>query len=422
MSGDLKPKGKGGENLLALIGTLASVGGKLAFGPEFDGDLGAPFKAGAQMLRDNREQDNLLQLLKTTPHTAPLADHIPAIIDAGGIVNNHDLLDHPEVQQTLSPSSVPQVASGIMPGEQGGLPQQPILQVPGIPQDNGLLTAIQSKQAPVDYTSPEFLSKAAALRPDIAEKIVLAQASKDPQSDLLKNILLGQKISNFETPEEKRQARMDDRQTQMMMMDKLLSSRQEANQVRGQVLQKAKITSKEEESLNTIDELRNNYRNILVDFKAGIKPSATKSVISNLLPGGDRLMQEFDPKFALLKKNTDLTQALFQKSISGVTIPEQEAKRLRPTQPQASDNPEVFRVALENNIKKANELYFIKALNIAQRGGEDIYNFVDPQTLQKYKAVRAAMNHDLSAALKNPTVMKLRQELGIDYGADNVGK
>lgn len=416
MADTKKSKGpsKGGENTLGLLGAVAGLAGNLIFGPDSVGiDFGAPFKAGAAMLRDKREQDSLIELLKSNPHTAPIAEMGPALTQAGGIVNNPDLINHPEVQNYIGQfgGTGPQTASGVLPGESNGNPQSGILSALGQPQ-----------ASPTDYTSDAFLERAAQLRPDLAEKILTAKATREPQDqtkELLQTILLGKQIQSFETPEQKRQAQLEDRITQMDITDKRIQGRQEQNQVRQNNLEKSKVTPKETEGFQQIDEVRNNYRNMLIDVEAGVKPSYTKDIAAKLLPGGERALQAFDPKFSAFRKNVEQANALFQKTISGVAISEPEARRLRPTQPQAGDDPAVFKLVAENNVKKANELYFIKAMSIANRGG-DTSQFVDPQQLQLYNAVRKAMNADLNGAMKSEKIQAARRQLGIDYGLDNL--
>lgn len=413
-SSEPKAPSKGGENTLALIGSLAGIAGKLVFGPDFDADLGAPFKAGANMIKQNREEQSLLDLLRSTPHTAALADHIPALIQAGGIAKNPDILSHPETAQFFGGQPV---------GDMLNIPM-PNTPAPTMGQ-GGLLSAIQSPattQDTIDPTSDAFLRKAAALRPDIAEKLLLHKATKEPNQlkDILQTLLLGKQIEGFESPAQKRASESEQRAFDRSETDRLISSRQEQNQNRANALQKSKITAKEEEGFNDVDTLRTQYQNMLVDLESGIKPDVGKEAIATLIPGGERIMQSADPQFATFRKNVQQSLVQYQKAISGVAISEPEAKRLRPTQPQAGDDPAVFKATAENNLKKANELYLIKAKNTSKRGG-DVSQYIDPEVLTKYQAVNEAMNYNLKEALKNPVVQALRKELGIDYSATNVG-
>lgn len=394
-----KPKtpGKGGENTLNLIGTLAGIAGKLFF-PDSGIDLSAPFFAGSQMMRQSREEKNLLELLQGNPHTAPVAEYGQALAGAGGLPNNMDLLDHPEVQQAFGGGDT----AGILPGEQGGVPTAPVT-------------------PPVDFTSNEFLANMARLRPDLAEKVLSAKAVKDPADqtkELLQTILLGKQITNLETPEQKRQAALEDKMFQTRERIAMQGAQTQENQSNALALRKSQITPKEAESIGDIDTLRNSYRNTLLDVEQGFSPSVGKEAIASLLPGGERLMQTVDPKWTNARKNIQQSLALFQKSISGVAISEAEAKRLRPTMPGAGDDPTVFKNTLENNAKKATELSLVKLMNIANRGG-DVSQYTDEDSLRLYKAVRAAMQHNLGEALSNPRVMQIRQQLGIDYGAGN---
>lgn len=415
-NGQPKAPSKGGENTLSLIGAIAGLAGNLIFGPDSVGiDFGAPFKAGAAMLKDKREQQSLLELLKGNPHTAPLAEIGPSLVEAGGLVKNPDILNHPQTQGYLSQFSMGEGDRKLVSPEMAQSPNNTVASV----------LAPQAQGTAPDYTSQEFLARAASLRPDLAEKIIASKATKDPNDqlkDMLQTVLLGKQIQNFETPEQKRRAALEDRQTLLDAQDIRIGNRQEQNQNRQNILQKSKITAKEEESFNTIDELRKAQQNILIDLESGVKPSYTKDIAASILPGGERALQTLDPNFSAFRKNINESLAIYQKAISGVAISEPEAKRLRPTQPQAGDDLDVLRGVAQNNIKKANEVYFIKAMNTLNRGGTDVYNYVDPQQLQLYKAVRAAMNHDLKGALASPKIQEARRQLGIDYGATNVGQ
>lgn len=403
MADENKPKapGKGAENTLGLIGTIAGLVGNLAFGPDSLGmDFGAPFKLAAQAARDKREQKGLMELLGSHPETAQLMEHGGALIDAGGLANNMDVLDHPDLND----------------GSQGSV-TPPELAQNKAPQS--LLTALQNpttQPAQLDITSPEFLQKAAIYRPDIAEKLVLAQGKSGSELDDLKAILLGQQIANYETPEQKRVARQQERQDNMEFMDKLVQGRQEnaAN------LSKSKITSKEEEALNDIDELKNNYQGLAISLEQGVEPSYMKDTFAKLVPGGERILQSTDPEFSLFRKQAEASLALFQKVISGVAVSEMEARRLRPTQPQAGDDISVLKQSISNNIKKAQELQYIRLSNISKRGG-DVSGYIDPESLRKYNLLREAYNTDFEGALKSPKIQALRQSLGIDYSI-NISK
>ena len=56
MPDGIKKPNKTGEMVLGLLGVLGNIGGKLAFGPDFDIDLGTPFAMGSQFLKRQREE------------------------------------------------------------------------------------------------------------------------------------------------------------------------------------------------------------------------------------------------------------------------------------------------------------------------------------------------------------------------------
>lgn len=404
MADENKPKvpGKGAENTLGLIGTIAGLVGNLAFGPDSLGmDFGAPFKLAAQAARDKREQKGLMDLLGSHPETANLLEHGDALINAGGIANNMDILDHPDLQGLGGGGEDSDIPAGASPPIQ--------------PTQSSLLSTLQP-QAPVDYSSPEFIQKAAIYRPDIAEKLLLASGKSNSELDDLKAILLGQQIQNYETPEQKRQARQEERQANMEFMDKLISGRQTQQKENSVRLEKSKITSKESEHLQNLDALKNLYQQIRINLEEGAEPSYFKSLVGST-ETGDKILQTTSPKFSEFKKNIDQMVALYQKSISGVAISEPEARRLRVTQPSAGDDKDFLVKFVENTEKKQNELQFIYWSNIAKRGG-DVSGYVDAETLRKYNLLREAMNTDLAGALKSPKVQALRNQLGIDYSIE----
>lgn len=401
-----KPVGRGGENTLALLGTLLDVGGKVLLGPDAGNiDLGSPFKLGAAQLANRRQEQNLLKLLKSTPETAPIAEEAEALANNGGLLN--------VLSGSGGQPQVPQspVASGILPGEQGGMPTN----LPGSPQQpTDVLSALRSPQPQpteeVNINSDEFLRRAAQLRPDLAEALIINRSRAGMMQDPTIQALRALRIANFETPDERR---LKDLKANQIKQQQNAAVREQQN-ISKEARNRAKITTTEAKDLAEIEDIGRNYRQLQILRAQGAEPSFTKNVLTDFVPGAERILQSTDPQFALLKKQATETQALFIKFLSGVAVSEPEFRRISPTQPRAGDDPELFDQLTQNNIKKTQEAKLIKLDSIANRGG-DISQYIDPQDMRDYQLIRRAMQIDLPRALSNPKVQAIRQKLGIDY-------
>jgi len=429
MADNAQPKApsKAGENTLGLLGAVAGLAGNLIFGPDSIGmDFGAPFKAGAAMLRDKREQQSLLELLKSNPHTAPIAEMGPSLIQAGGLVNNPDAINHPEVQKYVSQfSSAPGVASqapaqaSILPGEANGQPAP------------NLLSALQT---PTDYTSDAFLQKAAALRPDIAEKILTAKATKEPTNqtkELLQTILLGKQISGYETPEERRAAQLTDRQTMMEQTDKLIQNRQEQNQVRQNELQKQQKretwTPKEDENYNTLNNSIDMGKALLSKVQSGASPSLFTAALGSTAVGQgmlERLSPDSAATLQQIQTLRDLTGKVMGdvKAQSGAQYSAKELQWMQSALPSKWDTPQQLQYSLASDLLKkqwlnyntiASKVEKAGNLNPAQERG------ISPEQLRAFIALKKQLGSktapNAQSIFENKQNLPYLQALGMDY-------
>lgn len=436
-SGQPKAPSKAGENTLGLLGAVAGLAGNLIFGPDSIGmDFGAPFKAGAAMLRDKREQQSLIELLKSNPHTAPIADMGPSLIQAGGLVNNPDAVNHPEVQKYISQftgasgvATPPASSAGVLPGEANGQPAP------------NLLSALQSSAASPatvstspDYTSDAFLQKAAALRPDIAEKIITARATKEPTNqakELLQTILLGKQISGYETPEERRAAQLADRQTMMEQTDKLIQSRQETNQIRQIELQKQQKremwTPKEDENYNTLNNSIDMGRALLGKIQSGASPSLFTAALGST-DIGQGMLERLSPDSAAtlqqIQTLRDLTGKVMGdvKAQSGAQYSAKELQWMQSALPSKWDTPQQLQYSLASDLLKkqwlnyntiASKVEKAGNLNPAQERG------ISPEQLRAFIALKKQLGSktapNAQSIFENKKNLPYLQALGMDY-------
>lgn len=147
--------GKGAETTLGILGSVLDIAGPLLLGPGSESiPFGNPFRAAAESLRSKREKEGLLQTLSQFPETQPLLDLGAAIMGGGQ-----------------------GMASGIMPGEVGGIPVGPT-SVPAISGAN-------IPQAPLDPSVPLPTSTGVPSTLDQALKLS-TPSSSSPLQDIVK--------------------------------------------------------------------------------------------------------------------------------------------------------------------------------------------------------------------------------------------
>jgi hypothetical protein len=408
-----KGKSKAAETTMGLLGSVLGLAGNLVLGPDSIGlDIGAPFKMGAAMMREKREQSNLLELLRSSPATAPIAEYAPAIIDAGGIANNSDLLEHPEVQGALSSlgmggssSSSAPVGNSVLPGESGGMMTQPQMSPP--PATPAAVPQMRTAQ---NFSSPEFLARAAALRPDLAEKILVSQAtaSTDPTSALLKNILLGKQIENYESPEDKARARADERRMQLEYTDKLIRGRTEDARAE----QKSYLSQADKDKADALDGLYSGLSTLPDEIPALTQLSAA----AIQLPGGigKAIVSKSNPEISMLDKQ--LKDLIKTKAFAdgGKNLTGLEKELTFGTAPDLLEAPEFYPQIKKNYLSRIQLLRLSQGLSLASNGQTKIYETIPQETIESYKIWKEAVQKGGRKAIADPTVQALMQELGID--------
>lgn len=420
-----KPKksgGKGVENALSLLGTLAGLAGKLTFGPDFDGDLGSPFKAGADMLKSKREEKQLMELMGSNPHTAPLLEHGAALVDAGGLVNNQDLLEHPDVQNMFAgkPDLLNSVSKMGRPSlDAGGQLQAPQLnqlspanlQVPatqaptpsnaaanlGIPN---ALTGEAPKLGDIDVNDPQTFAKLTSIfGPEFAQKALLSkiQQKSNPLDQITQVLGLQtavQKLQNNETPAEKRAADKAVRKEMAAENRAEINRTQEIAREESKRLKREELLPEERDQLKAFDELENIQNQIAVATPKDFVPSQDLGLLATeggLI--GDIVAQKIDPVTAQLAKLNKTRTAVQNRAISGLSSSDQERAFTTRQLPQLSDDPKFYKMIQANDRVALKENKLRALQRIYERGG-DISNAVDPKIVELYKAIRPKLYAD----------------------------
>lgn len=422
----IKKPSRAGENTLNLLGTLAGIAGKLVFGPDFNADLGAPFKAGAMLIKQKRDEEGLQELLGSNPETAPVAEHLGALIDAGGLAKNADLL--PQLSETLGitannqpklevPTQSPNFGLQQLTGEGISTPEP----IQASSQNITPNTTSAPASTPIDYTSPEFIRKAAILRPDIAEELLRIQAKKDPYNDILKALQI-QKVQEEPDFFEKQafiEASKDKRQQQNLENQMLLNNQR--NDLAA--TKRVPISGNLEKALGEYDTTLSNYM-IIRDFAT--KPEfQTKGMTDALkkyaqleagqLGAGRAWLGQTNPGLLNFTQALESNSQAYGKLISGAAISEPEMRRLKLTQPSLIDSPSALLGRLNTMEKQTKYLRLSKLYNNAKK--YDISSEVDPQEFDKFIIVKKY--YQMSNPPKDKETVAiingLRQELGIDF-------
>jgi hypothetical protein len=202
---NIKGPGKG-ETALSLIGTLASLAGRVLTGNE-NIDFGAPFNAGSQYLAHKRLSEGLVNLLGSTPHTKPIVDMGTAIDQA----NNPPPTQGPTLGNYGGNLQVPAVPAPITPinGPIGG--PQPNQQPSLLSTIQGLQTTPQttSSDTPTNiYSDPRLLAGLSILDPKVGEAALVGQIKNE--SNPMKDIMSYLALRDYQTPEEKTTARQNE--------------------------------------------------------------------------------------------------------------------------------------------------------------------------------------------------------------------
>jgi len=407
-----KPGSKAGETTLGLLGAIAGLAGNLVFGPDSAGiDFGAPFKAGAESLRQKRVESDVQKLLLSTPHTAPLAQVGPSLISAGGLINNPDVLSHPETQKYLNQ---------LLP-------------------ENGVSTAYSAESSPnllqtlsqnLSTASPELQARFLSDHPDVLKNLS-SDNSTDKTKELLQTILLGKQISGYETPEERRAAQLADRQTMMEQTDKLIQSRQEQNQIRQIELQKQQKretwTPKEDENYNTLNNSIDMGKALLSKVQSGASPSLFTAALGSTAVGQgmlERLSPDSAATLQQIQTLRDLTGKVMGdvKAQSGAQYSAKELQWMQSALPSKWDTPQQLQYSLASDLLKkqwlnyntiASKVEKAGNLNPAQERG------ISPEQLRAFIALKKQLGSktapNAQSIFENKQNLPYLQALGMDY-------
>ena len=357
MADNTKPKagGKAGEKTLGILGAVLNMAGPILGIPGLN--LGAPFDVAAQGMAQKREQNNLIQLLSTTPETAPLVQGGQMLADSGGLVNQ------PDVQNAL-----------------------------GVGQ--------QAAPPPVDYTSPEFISRASVLAPGLAQALTLkkaGQADQNPIDDILKML----KLQHFQTPAMLREARLEDRTSMLEATSKMIEGRTEKTARIKQQIKAETFTPKETEKYNKKLTSIAKGKELLRRINSGLNPSllVAGAATSEL---GSVIAQRYAPEqMEMLQTIRDLKRMVqeYVKDSSGVQYGFRELTWLKTIMPSAFDTPEMLNITLRKLNTQMAWANFIPIMTKVEEAGNFKPAFKRGMSFEQIKAYKR-INDQLNAQLE----------------------
>jgi len=384
---------KGAENTLNILGSVLGLGGQLIFGPDFNADLGAPFKAGAGMLREKREQSalqqSLMDALRSNPHTAPIADLGEQVHSAGGIL--------PNLMDSSGMASAPDMGS-----QMGG----PLNESLGMP--TGGASALNS----TIFSSPEFIAGLSnnGASPELIEKMIYAQsaksapAPKDPLDIEYKKAQI-QALKNKPasmTPEEKAALEIEiARQKAQIYTD---ASKEKT------ATRESYPTGKQIEALTA-------YENAIAGFQSlpdTLPDIAAPVDLASKVPGiGNYVVTKMYPEIAQFQKQLQDLNATKIFAAGGKNLTGTEKNLLFPTLPSLMDNPEYYPIAKKNTISRIQLSKLANADNLVKLGKKDLEEWLDPQTLADYGVWKQIINKSGPSAFQDPEFMQLSESLGL---------
>lgn len=351
-SDETQPKkhGKTGENLLGILGTIGSVAGPLLFGPDFQGDLGAPFKMGALQMRESRERQTLKDLLMSSPHTAPIAQMAEEGLNTGRSLFGQDGANLLLGLNDANPGAAQQVLSN-----------------------------------------------------------KLSQKTSDPYSQIKEMLgiqALQQKMGDYQSPEEKRAAALQDKKDLADYNNSLMGGRQGANLAN----KESYLDNKDTDALSGFDSVLASVSALPADLP---KNAYQLNALSNIPYAGRDLVSRIDPDFAKAQKNlNDLLRsealATGGKNLTGV-----EAALVNKSLPSFSDSPQAYQLIKQSVTSRAKLMKLSQALTLYNSGKTRVTKVVPAEQLRKYAIFKQALQNGGDPALQDPDVQSLAGELGL---------
>ncbi len=415
MPDGIKGPSKAGETTLGLLGTLASITGKVLFGSDID--LGAPFFFGAQQLQQRRLEKSLRELLSATPSTQPIVQDLDMLSDSGGLMSNLNVLTQPEAPSRFG-LGIPQLSlqqpptSSILPGEIGGLPVSP----PGGPQPASLLRSLVPQQAGPDLGSPEFLQRLAQVRPDLAEQVLTSRLSQRPQN-LLEQIKDLQQISAFETPEQKREARFAERKALLEASGEIVSGRQREQK---QLQLEDRIITRAQKPLQEVDEGIAAYNNLQEQYSSIIVPALAEApLLANSSVQAIYQRTKRGPELALLQAGVNSLLQARLRAQEGARSSDQDRAFFRTIVPRTADTPQVFNAKITNQLSALRYNRYLMAFNAASaaKNPEIVSSFgFSPEQMQIFSELHRRINatplKDMKKLHTDPVITQMRNYLG----------
>lgn len=408
-----------GGTVLDILGSLGTVAGPLIFGPDFKGDLGAPFAMGAAYLKQNKLANTLGDILSSNPHTAPLVDAAGQIQQSGGLLNllsSDQSLGSSSIYDNLQkPNNMPrleQSAPQLQTDPSLGMVQMPAA-APQIPQTPSTMMNPSGGQGGfknvLDLMSqPENLKKLADVDPEMAMKFITsgARAESDPMQMIAAQLGIQSKLANIPgTPQydKERADKLEDR----MAAEKSLSDVIEGRQKDMLAEQKKLWNSTESQDISALEQVQGQFKALPNEIPGN--STIYKALASVPIIGRAAASRQY-PELAQFDKLVTDAEAQLAFARGGKNLTGMEAKLTLGTLPDFVENPAIFG-QVKQSAESRLQLAKLAKLKAMERSGRDVSQY----PIQEYKDWQEALNSGIPLAdlQKSPSFQKATQELGL---------
>lgn len=411
-----------GGTVLDILGSLGTVAGPLIFGPDFKGDLGAPFAMGAAYLKQNKLANTLGDILSSNPHTAPLVDMAGQIQQSGGLLNllnsDQSLGSSSMYDNLQKPSNAPMLEQStpqLQTDPSLGMVQMPAAapQIPTTPQVPSAAINPSGGQGGfknvLDLMSqPENLKKLADIDPEMAMKFITsgARAEADPMQMIAAQLGIQSKLANIPGTLQYNQERADkiaDREALQKSFSDTIGGRQKEMLAE----QKKLWNSKETEDISALEQVQGQFKALPNEIPGN--STMYKALASIPLIGRAAASRQY-PELAQFDKLVADAEAQLAFARGGKNLTGVEAKLTLDTLPDFVENPAIFGL-VKQSAESRLQLAKLAKLKGMEKSGRDVSDY----PIQEYKDWQEALNSGipLEQLQKSPAFQKATQELGL---------
>lgn len=409
-----------GGTVLDILGSLGTVAGPLLFGPDFRGDLGAPFAMGAAYLKQNKLANTIGDILKSTPHTAPIMDVADQVGQGGGLLNllsgEQPSLGSSSIYDNLSAQAdKPQITTGqdLQVDPSLGTVQLPSVAPSAIPQQP---TSIgMQPQGSSDFKSllglfakPDNFSKLAQVDPEGAMKLLTsgARTEADPTQLIMAALGMEQKAAAIPgTPQfqAKQKAEMEDYTNKLNLRTSAETAAQDIRDA----------GRKKEWAQQDVDMVKgiNEYSAQLSTLPDELPPQSVLAQAGGKL-FGPTVAGYISPEVGQLQRRLEDIRGVKGFANGGKQLTSTELSIGTKDIPSNIDSPEAYKKALAFARSKA-KLNELSSYFFLEKKGRDVEDM--KPVINQYSEWRTALNSGIPLAdlQKSPSFVQATQQLGL---------